>query len=689
MTYALDANTRALAAAMGAAVGDVDAKAEAAPKSFQDRDALIAGISSTMQMAEADGVLYRRESGLALPGLNNWRPLDDTLDLRHVGSTSELSSDFVGRFQQAANDAAAQGWKLRVSRKADGTPYEYQFLDHTLTGDLRMDFDSTALLKPAQNFQHFVTGGSRGPYTITAFPYDAATHGPLSAMMVTASGSETKLVPGTDFTVEGNTVTLLADPPADGVFAVASRKDAMRLVSTSGAGHHLSITGEIAVDLSGVGYVFASASGSGLALDGIDHVYMERLRVKSPAGYGGAPLDRRGDSAMTLLVNKSAYIGQIHATGLNDLALYASGGGNAGRTDNSRGLYVGSIYAERCTAGAKVVRQGEQAYFGSLNLVECGNGFITGTTDGLYNGGGIHIGSLNAVKMGRRPLSVQNLHNGSLHVGALSVRDLGYLPDGVTRSSGTCGIFLQDCSGVQVDYLDIRQEEWPSPPAGAVVAAVQVDGADVYGNRVLGGWIEGLDTGLLKTGSTTGNHGNEFTLILKNCAAPVNSTGLDALKYDLTTITEAGGVVSSAKMSNVLGRKETGTPTFNLSGAANAPVYAYTEQRLTYQNTPMGLQFSMVIAGTVTHTETGKELRVYLASRTVNSFAAALPVTLGRATGIQCPAGETLFAVMPPGANYVVLRSRKASGAAPTTITSDHVATGQALTIEISGSLTF
>ena len=660
-------------------------EAEAAPAVFSSRSALVSAVAVGFlrDTAAADGVLYRRQSGISLPSLNNWRPFDDILDLRHVGSASDLTSDFVGRFRQAVDDAAARGWDLRISQKSDGTPYEYQAIDHTLTGDLRMQFDRGALFMPRRNFQHFPTGGSTGPFTITAWPYTAATDGTLSAMLVSGT-TETKLNQGADFSVTGNVATLTVAPPVGSTLVLVSRRDAIQLRGTPGSGQRLILDGDININLSRIGYAIASASGSGLSLTGVDHWAVGRLWCVSPAGYGAASLDKRGDSAFTPLNYRTGSIDRVYAEGMNDLAVYASGGASTGTGDDPQSLYIGSIYAKRCSAGMKLVRQGEQATVGAIHLVECGTGYLSGITDGISTGQGVHIGSINAIRLGRRAFDVRDTPQGGVHVGAISVRDIGYLPDGVTAENAPAVVYLQGAAGVQVGYLDVRQRDWPTPTG---VPAVLVAGSGNHGNRILGGWVTGLSRGIQETGATTNDVGNSYTMTLKDVATPIDTAGALQTHYDLTILTTSGGTVTQRRLNNLIGERQTGTPTLLLAGATGTPTYSYTMQNLTWRKALDYAEFTVQVQGIITHSETGRSLRVSFPTELTNQLAQAVPLTLGRVQGLTLPANSGLFAEMVPSGATARLYYRPTDGSPAVEVTSSHVTTGVAVRIEMSGAI--
>ena len=662
-------------------------RADATPAAFDSRDDLVAADDVAANSAIADGVLYRRAEGLSLPGLNNWRPLNDTLDIRHTGSTSELTSDFAGRFQQAVDDASAQGWGLHVSQKADRTPYEYEGIDHALTGgDLTLSFEKGAVLYPTTNFQAWPTNGGVGPFAITDFLYSVASHGALSAMLVTAAGVESKLSPGTHFTVSGNRVTLTTAPPAGSHLVVSTNRYAIQLRSTRDNGRRVDITGDLNIDLSRSGYVISSAAGSGLSLHSVDHWSVERMRVWSSAGYGSAPLDKRSDTALVPMTYKSGYVGRLHVSGMNDLALYATGNSSAGPEDDAVALQVGTIYASRCAGGAKLVRQAGHSHIGSIIARECGTLFLLGKTDdNVPLSNSIHVGSINGVRIGRRALDAREVPPGGLHVGAISVRDIGFMPDGVTPEESPAGVFLQAAAGVQIDYLDVRQKDWPTP---AGVPALQVSGEGNYGNRILGGWVEGLSHGIRETGSTTNDVGNSYSLTLKDVATPVDTSGAMQTHYDLIVLSEAAGTVTQKRLNSLFSERETGTPTFLLAGASASPSYSYVHQKLTYRRMLDYVEFALQIQATITHSEPSpRSFRIILPSAITNSHTAPVPVTVGRISGLTLPSNDGVWGEVPPGSAYVRFYYRPSSGAEPVEITSAHVTSGSGVRIELAGTV--
>ena len=611
-----------------------------------------------------------------------WKPANGVLDVRMTGSTSDIENDFPGLFNQAAVDATNNDWVLNVSQKVDKSPYVYDFLEHTLTGNLKVNFDSRAVLLPSVNHQYFVTNGSTGPFTITDFAYSQSVHGPLSAMRVTADGVETKLTQGVHFTVTGQVVNLTSNPPAGSFLVVSTSRYAVRFRSTVGSGQRVDITGVLNIDLNNSGYIIASGSGSGLGITNVDHWDIERIRVWSDYGYGSAPLDKRGDSAFCPLAFKTGRVGHIDARGMNDLALYASGSSSTDHDDDGGGLQVGSIYAERCSTVAKLARQTGHAHIGSIVSSDCATGFLIGVTDDdLPAGGGIHIDSINSVRMSRRVLDVRDVVEGGITVGSISVRDIGYLPGGTTIAETPAAVFLSGAKSVQVGYLDVRWRDW-TVPAG--FPAVQLSGVN-HGNRINGGWVERAVYGIRETGSAINHTGNVFTLTMKDVTTPFVSAGTSQSVYDLTVLVETSGVVSTKRVMS--SNRSTATPTLLLAGATSSPSYSYTFQDLSYQVQNSVAKFWLRVQGVITHSEsTGRPLRIVLPSSLVNSMPFSVPVTLGRVSGLSIPV-DNVYAEIPPGFSYIRFYHIPSGGGDPVEITAQHVATGVNIRFEISGDL--
>lgn len=465
--------------------------------------------------------------------LRRWVGAGLTLPITLTGTSSELSNDFVGRFEEACEDAATQGWKVVVDPKRDFSPYEYTFIDHLIAGPrLHIEFDGRAIFKPRQNFKHIVPGVSVGPFIFTdetGFSWNPTDWGTLSVGWFKATGQEVS-VESSEYTITNSgshyyiTLNAPADDPAD-ILVVAGRKNALGWRGVTNDGKSVISSGHVNIDISRFGYVPSQASGSGLGHINLDNFYHKGLiEVYSGAdkGYGAAGPDKRSDSGYTPLNYKNCTIdGTIRVTGASDLAVYASGGGSSDRADDGRGLYIGRLEAFRCATGFKTVRQNQTAVFNSVYLYECKTGTINGETDGIVQGTGHHIGSIIGERMGFRLIDWRDMDEGGSYIGYAGLRDIGFQPDGVTSgaegSDAPAGLRLSGVKGLTVGCIDFRQRDW-APAASIAVAVNGGDNADI---KVLSGHVQGFTTGLNETGATTGDRGCEYRFSIFDVATPI------------------------------------------------------------------------------------------------------------------------------------------------------------------------
>lgn len=705
-TQAATERTAAETAATEAKNAAKDVMVTAAYPSIADMQAATprAGIESIV----ADGVVLQKDTASS----NNFYALhtadgrkwikDGVADFRLAGTTSELSSDFEGRFKQFVDDCTKRGVAMHMSAKRDGTPYDgYRYIDHTLTKSLSIVWDKDAVLKPSKNFQHFATGGGTGPFTITDFTYNPASENALSGMLVRADGKPFKLVSGTDFTVSstGNvhTVTLNAtsvvtsNNAAGATFAVSMGYDALRFRATPGAGVDLRVIGDFSADISDYGFIQASASGSALSVKGIDRWLIDNMWIDSgkDTGPDASILARRGDSGFVPMNQQFGRFGTLNVIGVNDLALYATGDGNASSSsDDGYALLCGVINAQYCNTGAKIVRGLSNARIDLINAYRCNTGYIQGVTGGMATGGGISIGQIKAKFLTRRGFDIRDDLVGGMHLGSLQIEDIGFSQDGNTITTDAAAIQLSSVRGATVDHVSVVQREWGTP-TGVPVARAAGDGN--YGNAILSGYAKGLTHGVIESGSAAGDVANSYALRLVDCANPYDGTGATNSEFDFTLINTTGTPVSASKLRSDIGTAKTGAPTVELSGAAGTPTVAYTgTNSVRYRIIDKVVYFTVSTQFKITHTETGKQLRINLPADILpNASGDQTPVTIGRIQGLNVPAGwGQLFAEMPADKSYIRLGIRAEDTTTATTwVTSDHVTSAETVRMEFSGTI--
>lgn len=640
-----------------------------------------------------DGVGWQYDPtvGLALPGLNNWKPFGDALSTRHLGSDSELSSDFVGRLRDAIDWAGARKLAVALDPKRDGTPYEYSGgIDHTLLDDCRMIFHPNAVLRPNPNFQHFTTGGAVGPFEITDFIHDPDTDLPLSGMLVEADGTETKFVKDTNFTVEKSPlrVTLSVAPPAGSFFVACTSIYALRLRSTSGNGRRFDGSGRLTIDGSNLGYAIASGSGSGFGLTNIDTWTMDGEiygYTGSNTGYGAGPLDKRGDSLFVPLGFLSGVFNRLRGVGWSDLVLYGSGNSSNDLSDDAKGLIGNLIISDRCNTVGKYERQGRRGIIHAIQMINSRCAWIRGETGAVLTGSTMHIGSIMAERTGDRLIDIRECPQGGFYVGSIHSEDIGRFPDGATETETPIGVRMNECAGLTVGHLHMRQKEWTSTTD---VVGIRAYGDDNYGNVVRSGYIEGYDVGIEETGGTTNDVGNRYTLTMKDVATPLAlATGSDT-EYRITLLNESGGTITKTRLNSEIGEYITGyVPEYFFPAPAGTVTLSVQLSTLYYRNVGPAIEASVRARTTITHTETGKELRIQLPFTVIDPNGSTVPLVVGRANGLSLPADyKRVYAEVASGTDYIRLRYITSAGASAN-VTSDHVPTGTQIWIECSGLL--
>jgi hypothetical protein len=669
--------------------------------SHRTREAAVQWLSS-LEATPADGAIfcagsqiYQVDAAYNLPGLPGCRPFGGDLSILHYASADALASDFAAQFEGAATLAIANKWKLHMHPLPSGLPYSYEFIDYTMTGNLHVVFYADAIWQPTTNFQHFPTGGLVGPFTVSDFGYDQSTWGDLSAMLVESDDTETGLDITTDemdpqdFFVTGLDVELETAPPAGSTLVVAGRKNALTIRSTIAAGYKLTGTGTFTANLENYGYAIGKASGSGFAPRNITTIYLDMecdVYSAETSGYGAAPLDKRGDSAVVPLGFKSCYIKTVRASRINDLAVYASGDGSSDLTDDAEGLIIDNVIAYRTAAGLKYERQGRGGYVKLIHATECGTAFVRGITGDLPTGSNTHIATVVGTRLGRRVLSITDCPQGGLSFGNVSCEGLGFYPDGVTPVSGAAGIFMSECAMISVDEYSLTRIEdagkWAEPSG---VAAVKFSGENNFGNRIKNGSVTGFEIGIEETGGTTNDTGNEVKLLLQGVTTPLSlAAGSDTL-YDLTIQTDTAGTIATTYKRR-MSPKVAFTPNLYRSGTA-APAAAREEG--TYIHDPNGMvHFSADCqVNAWTFTPSGAQIRISLPASCVTLGAEVVTAPVNIIMGVNAPAtnieyvGEILS-----GDTSMLIRYKDTASNTSGALTDAHITSGTNVRIKTSGS---
>lgn len=630
----------------------------------------------------------------ASPAIVGLRPEGYALSTDLIGTTSELVSDGKGRIEQAIDDCTANDWKLKINPIRDGSPYEWSYIDHDISGKLHLIFDPDAEIYRTTAFQVFDTDGTTGPFVINAWDYQGAATEGISVMHVDSSGNETILAVTSGYTEALNgsnyEITTVATYPIGGYIVAASTKQALGLNGTSGAGDTVIIEGQAKFNMARCGYVLASASGTAFNCTRVDNIEVPGLvhgYGTSASGPDADPQDRRGDTVFTANQYKHLSVtGELRGDYINDLIFYGTGGGSAGDTDNPERAFINYISGLNPRNGFKFVRQTRGAHVNYVNLVDPWAGFAHGITSGLSTGSMISIGSMALRRVRRRGVDIGET-DGSIFIGNLVIEDFGRAAGGGDVQSDAAAVFLSDAHGVTINNLDVRMRDWSAPTSRP---AVQLGGSDNWGNRINSGWINGVDIGISETGSTTNDKGNDFNMTMVNVTTPLSLHSDSQATYDITTVTESGGTISATGRLHRKAFKQTFTPNLYFPGQT-PPTHSAEEGTYLFDGSN-SMQFSInAQVNGWTHSDTGF-VRLSLPSGfeggTLSGEAQTFPVAFYRGvnTAADATALSDVVAVLGDGNDFLQFRYMEEDGTAGNFLDESAFPSGSTVRVIVSGT---
>ncbi|WP_156874893.1 hypothetical protein [Sulfitobacter alexandrii] len=618
-------------------------------------------------MAFADGVSFKKDSSApASAYLNLWVPPDDILTTNHMGSSSDIASDFKGIAEEMIRMSGLKGWIAHFKAPPDGTPFRYSYLDFLTTGRIvRIRGDRNAEFFPEERFQVFDCDGSTTMFDLNPaiWAYDGSSEG-FQAGVIAADGStETKLTVGTDISIAqvgGVWRLTTTTAPAGGTkLKVISARSAMSF-SAGGTGAELHWDGHFRINLSESGQVKSAGGRSGLAPKGIDHLRHGGIVhiYGSPTSNFEAPfLDQRGDSGFVPVDFKTMIgNGVIIADYLCDCGIYVSGGGAAGDTSDDPLMCVLPSLLTRGTGQVlKDTREMNYGYAPYVFGVDQYGGYVNAAQDGISQGQNFVINHARFVKTRRTPVDLR-ASNHPVTINHLSVEDFGYEPDGeggLNAVNGAEGIWFNSSRGATVKQAEFTLREWPAPEG----FVVRFEGDECYGNR-----FEGVAIG----------YDNLVRNRVTSTAAAANSVHIR--HTDATTLYTTEGGTAIDNVRHIFENMDTDeriarlhVPKIFLTeiyhGGETPP--AQLNRKLEYTRDDNGyVEFTLDVQSTGwTFTPSGKTVRVSLpftaASLEGQSFLCkALPISgLGK-TGTNIE----LVGEIPNGQSYMEFRWRDLSG---------------------------
>lgn len=435
--------------------------------------AALAAHSTTKRLRWIDnGRVLRiaRDAGsVALPGILNWSPEDDQLNLLMAGSTSDLASGFDGIMAQAIADCAARNWKLLVPRgNWETKPIVYDFPG---AGALDVEFAPGAKLIGAAQFQHFAGNGVQKAFTVTAWA--SASTDTLSVMKVTAAGVETGLTFGdavNGFTRVGNIVTVgsavtiatgdtLAVAPAASILKITGENGDVRLRLRGG---HF--------DNGQMGYIFVQASGSCVnfkTIRGIDWDGAPIFENSSGKSWMDAPLLRRGDSGLVLENVERANIWGGRGLYQPDHDVYVTGlaRGAPPETyylDDGFGINIWGWHSLGTDTAFRDARKGGGFGLYGCSVEKVSSGLVVDdvSSGGLGSSRNISVQGLTGRKIGRDFLDIRGVD--SCVLSGILIEDWGRKPDGTSLNTNPL-LNFGAVAHLHATGIVARYEEWTQP----------------------------------------------------------------------------------------------------------------------------------------------------------------------------------------------------------------------------------
>lgn len=649
--------------------------------------------------------------------INNWAPPDDVLTTNHVGTSSDIATDFKGVAEEMIDVAMNKGYVAYFEAPPDGSPFEYTYFRPTISGKvLRVRGDRNAEFYPVNSFQTFDTNGVQTVFVHSSILWD--WEGPSEGygaefIYIDPDDLETKRVKltiGVDIDVALNgsvyewTVYLPVSvqegldgyDPEDpriplldgGTLKIVSARGAFAVNAATGSGAELHWDGFFRLNVSRGGIAISSGGRSGFGHVGVDHIYhggFIHTYGSALSGPDAAPIDQRGDGnyvplGFLTMQGNGTVIGDY----LCDVGgIYASGDGETtGETGDPIYCQLPNIVARNCALVLKDTRKIQSGFAPSVIGLDCKNFYVNAPQDGFQQGENFTMGYGRAVRTQRRVLDIRN-NTGLIRINDLSIEDFGMETDGETPADGAHGIFLSGAKGVSCNVRATRRR-WDAPSA----ALVTFDGDETQGNRIHG-VARGYDNLVSNSVNDTLAAGNDVDIRHDGATTLYDATaaGIDNIRRKFTNILTDEVVEKSVfPVINT-------SPAFIIAGAVNSPTITMsTDPDPTLSDTVIEkrldgdmMWFNLAAQGSVTHTETAKAFRILLDFSADNSAGNQIPLTVGRITGITPPSNTAnLHAYIGDETNHIEFLW-KIQGTGQTLLTTDHIASGATPVIQVSG----
>lgn len=654
------------------------------------------------EMAFVGGKVLVKDSTAGSIGayINNWSPPDDILTTNHVGTSSDIASDFKSIAEELIDVATNKDYVAYFEAPPDGSPFEYTYFRPTISGKvLRVRGDRNAEFYPVNNFQTFETDGTQSVFENDplVWDWDGPTEG-YGAELIHDNGTtitRTKLTVGVDISVAHNGTNYewtVTPAPADGrTLKIVSSRSAFGVIAATGSGAELHWDGFFRLNVSRGGIAISSGGRSGFGHAGVDHIFHSGFihTYGSPtSGPDADPLDQRGDSNyvplgfLTMQGN-----GTVVGDNLCDVGgIYVSGDGTTtGETGDPIYCQLPKIVARNSGLVLKDTRKMQSGFAPSVIGLDCKNFYVNAIQTDFPQGENFTIGYARAVRTQRRIIDIRN-NIGLLRINDLSIEDFGMLTDGTTPTPQAVGIFLTGAKGVTCNFRATRRR-WDAPDA----PLVQFESNECQGNLIRG-VAKGYDNLVTNSVNDTLAAGNEVDIRHDNGTGSLSlydasSATIDNIRRRFTNI-----VTDEVVEKKVFPAVNT-SPVFFIPGAVNSPTITMStdpdpilsETKIEKRLKEDMMDFTLVAEGTIAHTETAKAFRVLLDFDADNASGMQMPLTVARFTGINAPTGTAdLHAFIGDESNQIHF-FWKLEGGGQLVVSTNHITTGANVLVQVTG----
>lgn len=666
----------------------------AAGLTYADREEALSGIQAlplSVQKAgwnagggEVPGIV--REFGATdIPDMPSWAPIVPVSPLHFPQTDAGFSAFIASASERGGGKIPAGTISLDAVRLSVPKSVEIEMSDG-------------AALRGSPSKQWFPPSSSQTVYTITAMNAAVIAAGITVGVMNAAGRMARVLTAGTNYSRAGAVITLAAPLAAgESLIAVGSKP---LLEITGGLDATFQLYGGF-IDVSNRGLLHNEASGSGVTVNDFGRVILEGADFFAADNYMKSWENMVGDSGFTTLRCHDISARASRFTGFGDLAIYLSGGASLGPTDDGGRYVVSDMRYIGCANGIKSVRTSKGFIHTDSYFIECGTGILNGLTGSgatlLPSGTDYSIIGNHFIRSGRRAIDLMVMPEGAIIRDNL-IEDWGYQADGVTRAidfygadqPAACAIRLAGVSYVSMTGNKMVIKDFPAGDQVGVWASGRAgaDGVMVKAEKIIAtnNTFINLNRGIHEASGVPADYGvnnyadNEM-LNVTNPMVVINSATTGDYR-DMET-----GFRFGRRGDWTWPKQRTSfTPIFMLSGLT--PTITYTRQWGTYCCDSEGyVDVSFAIIGTITHTGTNEEFRIYglpFASSTINGEArGGIIQTLG---SITLPSGTIQVALeVINGGNYMRISAITTSG----TVTLNAAQIPSGSQIRVDGSIRY